>query len=126
VNADRAAVPTAALAGLGRWTFVSAVGLDDWFDRMDRTLNVTGGVIDMPVEVADRCKEAQPSERGLRMLRLMQGHGETWEKAHIAGTAAAALRAASGHSIGREFNRLRDRLLELGRIDVKDIPPEPV
>jgi hypothetical protein len=124
VDADRAAVPAAALVGLGRWIYVAAVGLEDWLDRMDRTLQLTGGAIDMPIEVADRCKEAQPSEQGLRMLRLMQGHGETWEKAQIAGTAADALRTASGHGIGPEFNRLRDRLLELGHIDVRDIPPE--
>lgn len=124
VNADRLAVPAAALTGLGRWTFVAAVDPEDWLARMDETLQVTGGAIDLPTEVADRCKEAQPSEPGLRMLRLMQGHGQPWERGHVASTAADALRAASGHGLSAEFNRLRDRLLELGRIDVKDIPPE--
>lgn len=125
LDAGRDAVPAEALVGVGRWTFVDAVDREDWFGRMDRTLQITGGEIEYPVEVGDRCKEAEPSARSLRMLRLMQGHGEPWERGHLAGLAVEALRLASGKGVGTEFNRLRDRLLELGRIDAKDIPPEP-
>jgi len=126
LDADRSAVPPAALTGAGRWTFVPGLAMHDWFDRMERTLQATGGAVDFAMEVADRCKDGTPSDQVLRMLRLMQGHGEPWQRAHVAGCAAEALRAASGHEVGPEFNKLRDRLLELGRLDVKDIPAEPV
>lgn len=125
LHADRGAVPAAALTGAGRWTFVPGLSLADWFDRMERTLQVTRGAIDFAMEVADRCKQGTPSNQALRMLRLMQGQGEPWQRSHVAGCAAEALRATSGRGVGSEFNRLRDRLLELGRLEVKDIPAEP-
>jgi len=125
LDAAGSTVPNPALSGAGRWTFVDAITDEAWAIRMDRTLEITLGTIDLPIEVADRCKKLQPSEAGLRMLRLMQGHGEPWEKDHLGRAGLDALRAASGQRVGPEFNRLRDRLIELGWHDASGIPPEP-
>ncbi len=124
LDADRGVVPAETLIGAGRWTFVKAAGEERWFELLDRTLSVTGGEIDMAVEIADRCKEAQPSSRGLRMLRLMVGHGEPWEQHHIETTAVDALRAAAKQPIDEEFNMLRTRLIERGRHEAANIAPE--
>lgn len=118
-------VPSLALGGAGRWVFVESVSVDDWISRMDRTLQLTGGEVELATEVADRCLDVQPSEAGLRMLRLMQGRGEPWERDHVGRTAVDALRSASGHAVGAEFDRLRDRLIELGFHDAAEIAPEP-
>lgn len=118
-------VPKAALAGAGRWAFVDAVPIEDLLVRLDRTTDATGGDIELATEVADRCREAQPSELGLRMLRRMQGHGEPWERDHAGRAGLDALAAAQGHGLATEFNALRDRLIELGFHAAADIDPEP-
>lgn len=118
-------VPKAALAGAGRWAFVDAVSTEDLLTQLDRTTDLTGGNIDLPTEVADRCRDAQPSEPGLRILRRMQGHGEPWEKDHAGRAGLEALATAAGHGLATEFNRLRDRLIELGFHAAADIGVEP-
>ena len=117
-------VPNAALAGAGRWALVESLPADAWVPRMDRTLTLTRGEIDLPIEVADRCQDVQPSGAGLRMLRLMQGHGKPWEKDRVGRIGVDALRTASGHGVGVEFNRLRSRLIELGFHEAAEIPAE--
>lgn len=117
-------VPKAALAGAGRWAFIDAVPTDELLIRLDRTTDLTGGDIDLATEVADRCRDAQPSEPGLRILRRMQGHGEPWEKDHAGRVGLEALAIAAGHGLATEFNRLRDRLIELGFHDAADIDVE--
>jgi hypothetical protein len=118
-------VPKAALAGAGRWAFVDAVPTEDLLIRLDRTTDATGGDIDLATEVADRCRDAQPNEPGLRVLRRMQGRGEPWEKDHAGRVGLEALVAAAGHGLAAEFNALRDRLIELGFHAAADIDPEP-
>ncbi len=118
-------VPKSALTGAGRWVFVGAVPSEELIARLDRTTEQTGGHIELATEVADRCRETQPSEAGLRILRRVQGHGEPWEKDHVGRVGVEALAAASGHGLGTEFNGLRDRLIELGFHAAADIDSEP-
>lgn len=118
-------VPKASLTGAGRWAFVDAVPTENLLTRLDRTTDLTGGDIDLATEVADRCRDAQPSEPGLRILRRMQGHGEPWEKDHAGRVGLEALATAAGHGLATEFNRLRDRLIELGFHAAADIDVEP-
>lgn len=125
LQSDRSLVPAAALVGLGRWTFVDAVEAERWFELMDRTLALTGGDIDMAIEIADRCKETQPSTRGLRMLRVMLGHGEPWERDYVQAAGVEALRAAANYPVDEEFELLRTQLIERGRDDAADIVAEP-
>jgi hypothetical protein len=121
LDADRGLVPTDALVGLGRWTFVQAVDDERWIELMGRTLELTDGEIEMAGEIADRCKEVQPSSRALWMLRLMIGHGEPWERYHIETAGVEALRAAAKHDVNEEFTLLRTRLIERGRHEVVEI-----
>lgn len=123
LKADRGVIPPAVLVGLGRWTLVDAVDEDRWSDLMDVTLAITGGEIDMASEIAERCKEAQPSSRALRMLRALIGHGEPWERHHIETLGVEALREASKHATSVEFDLLRTRLIERGRHEAADVKP---
>lgn len=125
LDSARDVVPAEALVGLGRWTFVDAIGEARWFELMDRTLALTGGAIDMAIEIAERCKEAQPSSRGMRMLRMMIGHGEPWEQHHIETLGVEALRVASRSPVDEQFHLLRTRLIDRGRHEAADITPEP-
>lgn len=118
-------VPVEALSGAGRWVFVDAVSIDELIPRLDRTVTLTGGEIDLATEVADRCRDAQPNEAGLRILRLMQGHGEPWEKDHVGRAGVEALISAAGNGLGGGFNRLRARLIELGFHAAADVDQEP-
>ena len=115
LTADRQTIPTDALVGLGRWTFVRAIDDAQFLDRMDRTLALTGGTITMAIEIADRCKDAQPSALGLRVLRTMTGHGEPWEQHHIERAGVDALRTDAGSDPGDDFDRLRVRLIQRGQ-----------
>jgi len=125
LEADRRLVPLDSLPGLGRWTFVTAVADSQWFDLTCQTIELTSGEIDMSIEIADRCKAAQPLSQGLRMLRLMIGHGAPWEQRHIEDTAVDALREAAQHRVDEEFYRLRNRLIDRGRHEAEEVrPPE--
>jgi len=123
IDADRRLVPVEALVGLGRWTFVEALDENRWLELMDRTLQLTSGRIDMATEIADRCKEAQPSDRGLRMLRLMIGPGEPWQRHYVETAGVEALRTAAKHPVNEEFEPLRSRLIERGRHEAANITP---
>ena len=68
--------------------------------------------------------EAQPSRRGLRMLRMMIGHGEPWEQHHIETLGVEALRVASRSPVDEQFHLLRTRLIDRGKHEAADITPE--
>ncbi|MCP2323372.1 hypothetical protein HDA40_001879 [Hamadaea flava] len=53
--ADSQIIPRSALHPLGRRAFVDSVPNESWPPAMVRTLELTGGEIDMCTEVADRC-----------------------------------------------------------------------
>lgn len=117
-------VPKESLTGAGRWAFVSAVPRNQLLSRFDRTTRLTGGAVDLGSEVADLCRDAQPSASGLTILTRMQGIGEVWEIDHTGRAGLDALNAAAGHGLDPEFNRLRHRLIELGFHAAADINDE--
>jgi hypothetical protein len=119
--ADRGMVPASALEGVGVWAMVQEIDDKRWVSLMDQTIALTGGAIEMAIEVADRCKKAQPTAQSLRVLRLMIGHGEPWEQRHIEDTALEALRAAAKEPTPEEFRLLRTRLIERGRHEAAEI-----
>lgn len=116
LDADRATVPTTALRASGRWALVSGMSDDDWSQLTLRTLRLTNGAIDLPIEVADRCKASHATANSAQILRLLLGHGEPWERHYVAQAAIETLHVLSDHPDG-EFQRLRTRLIELGHHD---------
>jgi hypothetical protein len=123
LDADRQVVPVAVLDALGRWVFVTSVDEAVWMELMHRTLELTEGLIDYPIEVADRCKAAPPSELILAALLLLLGRGEPWERDYVEGAALDALRLAASQPVDYNSTPLRTRLIELGRHEAADIAP---
>ena len=88
---------------------------------MNTWFGPNAGVIDMASEIADRCKQAQPSGLALRLLRRLLGRGEPWEQHHIETVGVEALREAVKHEVDEEFDLLRSPLIERGRHEAADI-----
>ncbi len=124
LDADRQIVPVDILPALGRWAFV--LGIDDtrWLDLMSQTLQLSGGLIDYRIEVADRCVSEEPTSKHLTVLHQLLGSGEPWERHYVEGAALDVLRAAARQPVGPEFVRLRTRLIELGQHDTADVYPD--
>ncbi len=112
-----------------RWeveAFLQGLFANSWRQIVDpgllhRTLELTEGLIDYPIEVADRCKVAPPSELTLAALLLLLSRGEPWERDYIEGAALDVLRRATSQSIDYDVAPLRTRLIELGRHEAADI-----
>jgi len=116
LDAGRRVVPPEALRSSGRWAFVTALPDQTWERLTLKTLELTNGTIDMPIEVADRCKNMQPSDRSNRIIFLMLGKGEPWEQHYVAQAGIETLKsvAADQLSLGENFRRLQTRLIQLG------------
>lgn len=109
-------VPPRALAGLGRWAMASRLDDERWLELTERAAEATDGNLDFGVEVAQRCRDAQPSTAGLRVLTKMLGRGERWEQHHIEDVAVDALRSATRSGLdGNAVDQLLERLIERGR-----------
>ncbi|MFK4268799.1 hypothetical protein [Streptomyces milbemycinicus] len=121
LDADRHVVPAGAVRSSGRWALVTGLSDDVWAQLTLRTLEITGGAIDLAIEVADRCKAAHASENSIRILLLLLGKGEPWEQHHIAGVAIETLRAVAPMPVDESFQQLRTRLIELGHHEAADI-----
>ncbi|MFI0771912.1 hypothetical protein ACH4TQ_44605 [Streptomyces sp. NPDC021218] len=121
LDADRHVVPVDAVRSSGRWALVTGLSDDVWAQLTLRTLEITGGAIDLAIEVADRCKAAHPSENSIRILLLLLGKGEPWEQHHIAGVAIETLGAFAPMPVDESFQQLRTRLIELGHHEAADI-----
>ncbi|WNV84869.1 hypothetical protein [Umezawaea sp. Da 62-37] len=123
LNAKRAHVPAEALRSMGRWAFVDGLAEDDWAQLTNETLQVTGGVTDYAIEVADRCRTVPVPTVSTQILLTLLGKGEPWEQHHIAGTALEALRALSQTRSDENFAVLQTRLIELGQHEAVDLIP---
>lgn len=123
LEADRRVVPADALQASGRWALVTGLSDDIWSQLTMETLELTGGTIDLPIEVADRCKTAHASENITRILLLLLGHGEPWERDYVARAAIETLRVVTKGQVDENFQRLRTRLIELGYHEAADIRP---
>jgi hypothetical protein len=123
IVADRRLVPADALRHSGRWAFVTGVADDVWASLMLRTLELTEGLIDYPVEVADRCESVPVPTASAGVLLRLQGHGEPWEQHYVGRAAIKALRALSARRPDDNFLELRTRLIDLGHHEAADITP---
>jgi len=85
-----------------------------------RTLELTGGEIDMCTEVADRVKDIPASSLKLEAMLLLLGHGDIWEGEYIGRSALDVLRQVANRPATPEFTRLRTRLLALGFHEAAD------
>lgn len=115
-------VPVSALRGLGRWALVRQLERTTWLELTERTVSLTKGEIDHATEVAERCRDEQPSPTGLRILAGILGHGERWEQHHVETVSVEALRAAAQGELADEtFVYLRERLIQRGRHDAATV-----
>jgi hypothetical protein len=116
----------AVIAGLGRWAFVRSVDHTTWDDLMLATVERCHGAVDLATEVADRAATDPPTAKALRILEILagSGNGDPWERDHIQSTALRAARTgATDPDLANEVRQLRNRLLELGRHEARDIQP---
>jgi len=58
-------VPAEALRGLGDWARATLLPSSRWVELTERTIEITDA-IDQPTEVAERCRDIQPSSKALR------------------------------------------------------------
>ncbi|HMS14234.1 MAG TPA: hypothetical protein PKD80_14130 [Microthrixaceae bacterium] len=117
-----AGVPAAALAGSGGWAYGKHLSPNRWLELTERTVGLTGGVIDCAAQVAQRCRDLQPEPTGLRVLAAIAGHCEQWEQHHVAEISVQALRAAAAAGLDDDsFHRLREQLIQRGRHDAADV-----
>jgi hypothetical protein len=124
LEADRRVVPADALRSSGRWAFVTALPNEVWSQLTVQTLELTGGNIDLPIEVADRCKSAYRSENSTRIMLLLLGKGDPWEQDYVARAAVETLRSLTQHPMDENFRRLKTRLIELGYHEAAEIEPD--
>jgi hypothetical protein len=122
--ADRHVVPAEALRSSGRWAFVTALSDEVWSKLTLQTLQLTGGNIDLPIEVADRCKTAYGSENSTRIMLLLLGKGDPWEQDYVARAAVETLRSLIQHPVDENLRRLQTRLIELGYHEAAEIRPD--
>lgn len=124
LEADRRVVPAESLRSSGRWAFVTGLSDEVWSQLTVQTLELTDGNIDLPIEVADRCKTAHASENSTRILLLLLGQGEPWERDYVARAAIETLQAITQEPVDENFQRLRTRLIELGHHEAAEIRPD--
>jgi hypothetical protein len=125
LDANRHVVPVSVLDAAGRWVFVTGLPHADWLQLTARTVQLTGGAITYPIEVANRCYAIPPDGTVLTLLTAMVDHGEPWERSYVQGKALAVLKRAANQQAASEFALLRTRLIELGRHEAIPIVQEP-
>lgn len=123
LDANRNVVPLEVLRCTGRWAFVAGLPDNTWASLMARTLVLTEGLIDYPIEVAERCEAVPIPGDSSRILLLLQGRGEPWEQHRIAHVALSALRTLSSDRPDGNFRILQTRLIELGYDEATDLTP---
>ncbi len=89
--------------------FVTGLSDTAWSQLTIQTLELTGGSIDLPIDVADRCKTTHASEGSTRILLLLLGQDEPWERYYVARAATEMLRSVIQGSADENFKRLRDQ-----------------
>lgn len=117
-------VPPTALSGLGYWAVTSEVEERRWLELTEATVVQTGGPLDLASEAAERCRDAQPSPAGLRILIALLGQGEIWEQNHVESIGLDALRAAAESGLSdASFSVLQERLIQRGHHSATALRP---
>lgn len=117
-------VPSIALRGLGYWALTTEIEQERWLKLTEATVGPTGGPLDLASEVAERCRDAQPSPAGLRILVALLGHGDTWEQHHVDSIGIETLRAAAKSGLSdTSFSLLRERRIQRGHHSAAELPP---
>ncbi|MFE0021572.1 hypothetical protein [Amycolatopsis sp. NPDC059021] len=125
VYADRKVVGAEALHASGRWAFVTGLADDVWSQLTLQILRITGGDINLPAEIADRCQAATAAGFSGRILLLLLGHGDPWDQHFVAQTAVKSLPALAERA-DPAFQHLRTRLIDLGYHEAADVDPRPM
>jgi hypothetical protein len=113
-----------ALRGLGYWAMASELEERRWLELTEATVARTGGTLDLASKVAERCRNAQPSPAGLRILLALLGHGDVWEQHHVESIGIHALRAAAEGSLSdASFTLLQERLIQRGHHSAAELRP---
>ena len=121
ISDSQSTLPSSTLKGLGRWAMATHLDEQRWLELTEQVVDSTDGHIEFGIEVGDRCRNAQPSAAGLRILTKMLGRGDVWEQHHLDGVAAEALRSATRSRLEDiAVDRLRERLIQRGRYDLDD------
>jgi hypothetical protein len=123
LDASRDVVSIEVIRRTGRWAFVAGLPDSAWSPLTVEALIATDGLIDFPMEVADRCETVPIPGDSTRILLLLQGRGEPWEQDHIGRVALSALRTLSTSRPDVNFPALRTRLIELGYDEAADLSP---
>jgi hypothetical protein len=117
-------VPPFALRGLGYWATAPELDERRWLELTEATVARTGGSLDLASEVAERCRDAQPSPAGLRILLELVGHGDVWEQHHVESVGISALRAAAESGLSDpSFTLLQERLIQRGHHSAAELRP---
>ncbi|MGY1969016.1 hypothetical protein ACW9HH_32680 [Nocardia gipuzkoensis] len=123
LDLDRNTVPAEVLRHTGRWSLVTELNENTWAAMTLQTLTLTDGVIDHAIEVADRSRAVLVPGDSTKILLLLQGRGEPWERHQVAKTALDALRTLSLTRADENFLALRTRLTKLGLDEAADLRP---
>jgi hypothetical protein len=123
LDANRDVVPVDVLRRSGRWAFITDLPENVWAPLMVRTLDVTNGLIDYAIEVADRCEAAPMPGDSTRILLQLQGRGEAWEQHYVANVALNTLRTLSTGRPDDNFLALRTKLIEIGHAEATYLTP---
>lgn len=123
LEADRDVVPAATLLGYGGWAFAANLDDEQWARLTARTLDITDGLIDNVMRVADRAAHCEPSPTVRLLLLRMVDRGQPWERDYAAQKALDVLRASADRTIDDTFRRLRTRLVDLGYHQADAIGP---
>jgi hypothetical protein len=114
IEADRRAVPAEVLRSCVRWSLVDAVSNEVWSELMPQTLQLTKGGIDLPIEVADRCKTALTSPQSPKRSTFTACRaGARIRATHIAVPATARSSARPDGGLRQDRSRCVARGLRL-------------
>ncbi|MFD6391172.1 hypothetical protein [Nocardia sp. NPDC060259] len=110
-----------ALAGIGRWAFVTNIDDARWLKMIASTLEVTLGRIGHQKSVANKLARLPATDDTCTIfIALLDNADDQWDRMYIAGQAIDVLRAWQ-HPATSSARALRTRLIDLGYLDAQHI-----
>jgi hypothetical protein len=114
-------LPAEAYGGWGWFAINEHLGDSTWLDLTLQTAARVGVNLAEPEEIAERAERLMPDSRVLRLVSLLlDADPKAWELEQIGAVGLRLLRSGVGDR--EERNELRERLLERGFHDARDIP----